>query len=291
MNRHYQFSYFIALMAISLLSINIAVAKGPAAKVIVDSANPGSALQGDAVDVVIKGSGFDVGSKVKFLVTGTKDDTQISVDPTVDLNPDGTLTAHIHVLGNAKIIGYDIEVRASSGRRGKGVTLFRVQAREGGGNVHAECIVFTGDLETVPGSEVIEGCCPNAGPWPAYSMTLSLLGADDIAYGDQYDGQLFMNGGGKGPRTPDAQYKVQFWSWDWDNDIPGVGDVFFQIDGGTVIEDKKNKIQTVSFTDEQPTLWLYDNWDHNAGKGAIEAPVLPVSFELLRTSDLSYCGE
>ncbi len=31
----------------------------------------------------------------------------------------------------------------------------------------AECIVFTGDLASVPGGTVVEGCCPNAGPNPA----------------------------------------------------------------------------------------------------------------------------
>jgi len=50
------------------------------------------------------------------------------------------------------------------------------------GQTTAECIVFTGDLETVPGSEVVEDCCPNAGPFPAYKMSLSLLYVDEIAY-------------------------------------------------------------------------------------------------------------
>lgn len=290
MNRHYQISYFITLMAISLLSINIAVAKGPPTKVSVTNAYPGSALQGDAVDVVISGSGFDVGSKVKFLVTGTKDDSQISVDPTVDLNPDGTLTARIHVLGNAQVIDYDIEVRTSSGRRGKGVTLFRVRTRDGGGNTDAECIVFTGDLETVPGSEVVEDCCPNAGPFPAYTMSLNLLDADGTTYVGQYDGQVFMNGfRPRPPRAHTSQYKVQFWSWDSDTEIPGVGDIFFEIYGGNLVSDKENGIFTATFTEEQPTLWLYDDWNADVGSGAIEVPVLPVSFELVRTSDLTYC--
>ena len=287
MNRHYQISYFITLMTISLLSINIAVA-GPPTKVSVTNAYPGSALQGDAVDVVISGSGFDVGSKVKFLVTGTKDDSQISVNPTVDLNPDGTLTARIHVLGNAQVIDYDIEVRTSSGRRGKGVTLFRVRTRDGGGNTNAECIVFTGDLETVPGSEVVEDCCPNAGPFPAYMMSLNLLDEDGITYQGQYEGQLFTKFSSNGPHKDS---KVQFWSWDSDFDTPGVGDIFFEIDGGDVVFDRKNDFLTVSFTDEQPTLWLYDHWEDDGRCCAIEVPVLPVSFELLRTSDLSYCEE
>ena len=266
MNRHYQISYFFALIAISLLSINIAVAKGPAAKVTVTSANPGSALQGDAVDVVISGSGFDVGSKVKFLVTGTKDDTQISVDPTVVLNEDGTLTARINVLGNAKVIDYDIEVRASSGRRGKGVTLFRVRAREGGGNTESECIVFTGDLS---GEEVVEDCCPNAGPFPVYNMTLDLHDEDGNAYegNGNYDGQLFISGYGAGRNH---RYIVQFWNY--------ADGICFEIIGGAIDNDKKNKVLTATFKDEQARCEFYED---------VTFPL--VSFTLLRTSDLSYC--
>ena len=155
----------------------------------------------------------------------------------------------------------------------------------------AECIVFTGDLETVPGSEVVEDCCPNAGPFPAYTMSLNLLDADGATYVGQYDGQVFMSGfRPRPPRAHTSQYKVQFWSWDSDLDTPGVGDIFFEIDGGDVVFDRKNDFLTVSFTDEQPTLWLYDDdWVAEDGCCAIEAPVLPVSFELVRTSDLSDC--
>jgi hypothetical protein len=289
MNRHYQISYFITLMAISLLSINIAVAKGPAAKVEVKGANPDFALQGQKIlGMKINGSGFDQNSKIRFLVTGTKDDSQISVDQeTVSSNADGTLlTVDIVVSGNATLIDYDIEVQTSSGRRGKGVTLFRVRTRDGEGKTNAECIVFTGDLETVPGSEVVEDCCPNAGPFPAYAMTLNMLYKDGITYQGQYDGQLFTKFSSNGPHK---QSKVQFWSWDSDLDTPSVGDIFFEIDGGDVEFDRKNDFLTVSFTDEQPTLWLYDHWEADGTCCAIEAPVLPVSFELVRTSDLTYC--
>ena len=159
----------------------------------------------------------------------------------------------------------------------------------------AECIIFTGALETMPGWEVVEGCCPNAGPWPAYAMTLNLplLNEDDTttSFTHEYEGQLFIGGIGNGPRTPDAQYKVQFWSWDWDEDTPGIGDIFFQIYGGIIVEDKKNKTLAVSFRDEpqQATLWFYDEWDPDAGDGAIEVPVLPMTFDLVRKSDLTDC--
>ncbi len=125
-------SIFILLLAAGLLCLDAALA-APPVKVKVTAANPNSALQGDALPVVISGSGFDVGSTVKFLVTGTKDGNQISVSNVV-LNPDGTLTASIQVQGTALAIDYDIEVRASSGRRGKGTTLFKVFENGGNGN-------------------------------------------------------------------------------------------------------------------------------------------------------------
>ena len=151
----------------------------------------------------------------------------------------------------------------------------------------AECIAFTGDLL---GSDAVEGCCPNAGPWPAYTMTLTLgLQAEDgttTSTSEEYDGQQFINGGGSGPNQ---SYKVQFWSWDSDEDVPGVGDIFFEITGGVIDYDRKSKFLSVNFLKEQPTLWLYDEWNPETNTGAIVAPVLPVSFDLIRTPDLSYC--
>ena len=132
----------------------------------------------------------------------------------------------------------------------------------------AECIVFTG--EYLQGGEEVEGCCPNAGPWPAYKMLLD---------GSPYEGQLFINFVGAGPK---AKYRVQFWSWDWDTEVPGIDDIFFEIIGGAIDYDKKSKFLTVSFEDEEATLWLY----------GVDPPIETnpmVSFDLLRTADLSFC--
>jgi len=274
---------FLALVA-SLFLLDTHA--GKPVKVEVTSAFPDSAVQGELTEVEIDGTGFDAGSTARFIVTDTRDDTQIDVNEVTFDAQSGKLKAKIKVKDAALPVEYDIEVMNSSGRRGKGTTLFRVQAREGGGHTDAECIVFTGDLETVPGSEVVEGCCPNAGPWPAYSMNLDLLDVNGTTYQGQYYGQLFMNFLGNGPK---AQYKVQFWSWDEDTETPGDGDIFLEIAGGDIARDRKNDFLTVTFTDEQPTLWLYDDWVADDSCCAIEAPVLPVSFELVRTSDLTFC--
>ncbi len=127
MNKRNPIYCFIALLVTALMCLNVAVAKSPRGKVSVKSANPNYALQGAKEHVVISGSGFDKGSKVKFLITGTDDDTQIRVLSVDDaFAAEGTLIAEIEVLSTATVTDYDIEVQASNGRRGKGTTLFAV---------------------------------------------------------------------------------------------------------------------------------------------------------------------
>ena len=130
------------------------------------------------------------------------------------------------------------------------------------GNITKECIVFTGDLV---GGQVVEGCCPNAGPFPAYSMTLHDMGT---LSGGPYEGQLFINYYGAGRNK---KYIVQFW-----NDDIGVA---IEIIGGVIDYDKKNKVLEVTFEDET-------GWDSISN-----IPIPNVSFVLVRTSDLAYCEE
>ena len=149
----------------------------------------------------------------------------------------------------------------------------------------AECIVFTGDLASVPGGTVVEGCCPNAGPSPPYTMTLDLNTngfADDI-FNNTYEGQLFINDFRRKPSHV-RQYTVQFWTWDWDTQEPGTGDYFFQIYGGNVENDRQAKFLTVTFESETGTGWVYDD-----DADPIEMSIPDVSFVLERTSDLAYC--
>jgi hypothetical protein len=96
-----------------------------------------------------------------------------------------------------------------------------------------ELIEFTGDL--VGYDDSVEGCCPNAGPFPEYAMTLVRdLGDFKAGY---YQGYLFMNHYGAGRNR---KYKVQFW-----ND-----DIAIEIIGGVIDNNKKTKVLTVDFTDE-----------------------------------------
>ena len=99
----------------------------------------------------------------------------------------------------------------------------------------AEWIAFDGDLV---GGQAVVGCCPNAGPWPEYTMTL-LFEAGEFQSGT-YDGQLFINYFGAGRNQ---KYKVQFWN----NEIG----LFIEIIGGVIEYDRKSKVLTVTFTDEE----------------------------------------
>jgi len=105
-----------------------------------------------------------------------------------------------------------------------------------------ELITFTGDLSSV--QQEVEGCCPNAGPFPAYTMTLSEAFPSEISGG--HTGNIFMNSFG---RKTERGYKVQFW-WGAEPD-----DCYcIEIGGGETEYDKRTKILTVTFTDKTMTV-------------------------------------
>ena len=114
-----------------LIVLAFAMSVAQAQEVQVNSADPSSALQGTVdLDVEIKGSGFDNSAAVDFFVTGTT-------------NPGGIIVKKIKVRGPKKIIvtidvdsgadvaDFDIQVRLSGGRNGKGTTLFSVKQKPG----------------------------------------------------------------------------------------------------------------------------------------------------------------
>ncbi|MBA7641578.1 hypothetical protein ES703_49263 [subsurface metagenome] len=127
------------------------------------------------------------------------------------------------------------------------------------GKPEKEWIQFTGELE---GGQVVEGCCPNAGPFPEYTMTLKFGSSIFPPFfpPGTYDGQLFINSYGAGRNR---KYKVQFW-WNYDLDL-GI-----EIIGGVIEGDKKTKVLTVTFTNEECV---------HIKSGT---PIALVSFELVR---------
>jgi len=148
------------------------------------------------------------------------------------------------------------------------------------GRSKPECILFMGEDLQSAGDTTIVGCCPNAGPAPAYSLTLHTESRLD----GTYQGSLFMNV--LGTPGPDQKYMVKFWTWDGEKRDPGDGDYFFEIRGGVMDGGKKkdNRPFTVTYTDEMATGWEYFD---DAEPVRFDIPL--VSFVLLRDSDLDYC--
>jgi len=68
-----------------------------------------------------------------------------------------------------------------------------------------ELITFTGNLI---GDQIVADCCPNAGPFPTYTMTLLNPPFPDEISGDEKTGNIFMNSFG---RKAKWDYIVQFW--------------------------------------------------------------------------------
>ena len=114
-----------------LLVLVGAGAPGPAVAqdIQVNSADPASAPQGTLnLNVTIKGKGFKRGANAQFFVTGTADPGGITVRSTAFVSP-SELVASIDVAETAEIAKFDIQVRNSDGRTGKGTELFAVTAK------------------------------------------------------------------------------------------------------------------------------------------------------------------
>lgn len=115
-------------------------------------------------------------------------------------------------------------------------------------NTSPELIIFEGDLE---GNQELVGCCPNAGPFPEYTMTLSDVFPEEMS--DEHVGHLFMNVfmdlSIKGVGNKKA-YIVQFW---W---TEGGIDYFIEIIGGDINQNRKMKILTVTFNKAPCKIWI-----------------------------------
>ena len=161
------------------------------------------------------------------------------------------------------------------------VTAKKVKPPPDPDHTKAELIVFTGDLE---GWAHVVGCCPNAGPYPRYTMVLpeGLYDSDGfLVYPiGTYDGELFIGSYGI------AEYIVQFHACCTREDSVDIckgilPEMKFEIIGGTLMSvgPKKAKGLVVTFDEES---WWKD-WNKDIDMG-------PVSFEMLRIP-LRYCTD
>jgi len=117
----------------ALLLLSLLAGTNVQAEVIVGSADPSTADQGTfSLPVKITGSGFKEGASVHFLQAGTKKGGGVSVNSVLFVSG-SELLATIDVAVDAVVGDYDIEVRVSRGRKGKGSTkLFTVIFKDPG---------------------------------------------------------------------------------------------------------------------------------------------------------------
>lgn len=129
MNFHRYFStLLVTVTTVGLLSATLELVAG---SLKVTSATPDSGIQGETLEpVTIKGTGFLKANKVRFLVSGTNDTGGVGVT-IPEVIDDETLLVNVTISGEATVAYYDIEVQLSSGRKGKGTTLFNVQSKDG----------------------------------------------------------------------------------------------------------------------------------------------------------------
>ena len=121
----------LVLLTLGMAGAPAALAKGPPIKV--TEAIPAEASQGDLnLPVTLKGGPFDGTATVTFIVsaTGVPDPGRMHTKNIV-FHPDtGDLQFDLDVAVDANPGDYDIEVELLSGRKGKGTSLFHVQARQ-----------------------------------------------------------------------------------------------------------------------------------------------------------------
>jgi len=171
---------FILFLALAASLFLLDAFAGKPVKVTVTAAVPDTAVQGDMTEVEIDGTGFDAGSTARFIVTDTRDDTQIDVNEVTFDAATGKLKAKIKVKDAAQPVEYDIEVKTSSGRRGKGTTLFRVRER-----------ASNEPIQLGPGDDE----WPGPGDDNFGDETVSGGDGDDIIYGGLGDDHLYGENG------------------------------------------------------------------------------------------------
>lgn len=101
------------------------------AQISVTSATPNSATQGTInLNVTVGGKGFKAGAVAQWFISGTTNPGGVTVNSTAFVNPN-TLTANLTVSSTAYVGGFDVVVKNTDGRSGKGTELFAVQSAPG----------------------------------------------------------------------------------------------------------------------------------------------------------------
>ncbi len=171
-----------------------------AQKIQVTSANPNSAAQGTTnLNVTVAGSGFKIGASATWYVSGTTNPGGVTVNSTAVISS-SQLTANITVSGTAFVGSFDIVVRNSDGRTGKGTGLFAV---------------------TQNGNSAPTSCNGTGASGVSFNVTSNILGVDTNLTGSLPSPfQLLSDGLGayttyKNSKTDSVTSEIQQNSCDW----------------------------------------------------------------------------
>ena len=242
------FNFFLIVLAFA--AMNVAQAQ----EVQVNSAKPNSANQGAVdLDVEISGSGFDNSAAVDFFVTGTTNPGGITVKK-VKVRGSKKIIATIDVDSLADVADFDIEVRLSSGRNGKGTTLFLVlkadqTAREEAGPTYS--VTFSAPILGDSGTDLWVVGSTNSIQYGTDHLTMDPTTIDlsfftathaggNTCFADGNGGQIFTPFGagiGQGKR---GRAEADFW-------------LIAQTAEGIPV---KYLLQTVGFFKDIPSSWL-----------------------------------
>lgn len=122
-------NYRLAVILAFLAIITVLASTRASAQISVTSALPNSATQGTInLDVTVGGKGFKAGAKAQWFISGTTNPGGVTVNSTAFVNSN-TLTANITLSDTAYVGGFDVVVKNTDGRTGKGTELFAVQSK------------------------------------------------------------------------------------------------------------------------------------------------------------------
>jgi len=114
-----------------LMVTAVVLANTASAQISVTSATPNSATQGTInLNITVGGNGFTAGAQAQWFISGTKNPGGVTVNSTAFVNSN-TLTANITVSSTAYVGNFDIVVKNTNGRTGKGSELFAVKTPPG----------------------------------------------------------------------------------------------------------------------------------------------------------------
>ena len=112
------------------------------AQISVTSSLPNAATQGTiSLDVTVGGKGFKAGATAQWFISGTTNPGGVTVNSTAFVNSN-TLTANVTVSSTAYVGGFDIVVKNTDGRTGKGTELFAVQSKGTCSDIPLQLIVM-----------------------------------------------------------------------------------------------------------------------------------------------------